>query len=192
MKHSSSTTLAQYAGQEIAHPGARLAMTGKLEDRAGQRQGCLVGRHARQPLAHSDRLGQVLAVQLVQDRLVIEKVELRRPAAHEQVDDPPGLGPMMRRGQHAAIRRVDRPSRRDFSGLAPRLFSRRGCFGQQRSQGGRTQPQAGPREEMAAIDLQIGIIGRMNEMAHGMIFRIRDCRSKNRNQGATQEPTIAS
>ena len=94
-------------GQELADPAARRSMPRELEDRPGKRQGCLVARHARQPLAHPDRIGQVLAVHPVEQRLVIEQVKLRRPATHEQVDDPPGSGREVRRRQHAPVRRVD-------------------------------------------------------------------------------------
>ena len=83
--------------QELADPGADCPCRRELEDRAGQRQGRLVRRHARQPLPHPDRVGQVLAVHPVQQRLVIEQVELRRPAAHEQVDDPLRPGRKVRR-----------------------------------------------------------------------------------------------
>ena len=134
-------------GQELADPGARIAVPGELEERAGQGQGRLVGRHAGQPLALADGFRQVLAVHLVQDRLVIEQVKLRRPAAHEQVDDPLGPGRKMRRRQHALIRDIGRAA----SGM-----------------GGLRSPASSPaaaepiprlaRKEMAAIEPQAGII----------------------------------
>ncbi len=46
--------------------------------------------HAGEPLAAADVVGQLLAVLLVQQRLVVEQVLLRRPAALEEVDDALG------------------------------------------------------------------------------------------------------
>ena len=85
--HRSSAMLRRVR-QQLADPRAALAVLRELEDRAGERNRRLVGRHAGQPLAAADRVGQLLAVLLVEQRLVVEQVLLRRPAALEQIDDP--------------------------------------------------------------------------------------------------------
>ena len=78
-KQRSSTTCGGVR-QQLAEPGARLAVPGELEDRAGQRE---VAWLADMPVSRwpPDRVGQVLAVHLVEERLVVEQVELRRAAA---------------------------------------------------------------------------------------------------------------
>ena len=66
--------------------------------------------HRREPLAHADRVGQVLVVPLAHLRLVVVQVHLRRAADHVQVDDVLGLGGEV--GQAAAGRRVGGPAPR--------------------------------------------------------------------------------
>ena len=73
--------------QELAEPRARLAVLGEFEHRAGERDRRLLGRHAGEPLAAADVVGQLLAVLLVEQRLVIEQILLGRAAGLEQVDD---------------------------------------------------------------------------------------------------------
>ena len=60
-----------------------------------------------------ERLGERLAVQLLEPRLVVEALELRRPAGHAEVDHPPGLDRQVRRVEHAppAIARPGRVGR---------------------------------------------------------------------------------
>ena len=73
--------------QQLADPGAGLAVTREVELRAGHRERLLEGGHAGEALALADRLRQLLAVHRAQPRLVVEQLELRRAAALEQVDD---------------------------------------------------------------------------------------------------------
>jgi hypothetical protein len=62
----------------------------ELEDRPGERQRRLVARHAGQPLPHANARRQILAVALVEQRLVVKQIMLRGPAGHEEVDDALG------------------------------------------------------------------------------------------------------
>ena len=73
--------------QQLAEPRARLAVLGEFEERAGERDRRLLGRHAGEPLAAADVFGQLLAVLLVEQRLVVEQILLGRAAGLEQVDD---------------------------------------------------------------------------------------------------------
>src|SRR4051812_5864397 len=68
---------------QVADPCAALAMLGEFENRAGHWERRLETGHAGQPLAHADALGKILAITLVQKRLVIKQVELRWTASHE-------------------------------------------------------------------------------------------------------------
>ena len=61
--------------------------------RCHHRKGHLPGRHARQSLITNDRLGYFLAMHLLQERLVIKRLHLRRTAVLEQKDHSLGLGP---------------------------------------------------------------------------------------------------
>ena len=73
--------------QQFADPGARLAVPGELELRSGDRKRPLKRGHAGQALPHADRRRQFLAVHRAQLRLVVEQLELRRPATLKEVDD---------------------------------------------------------------------------------------------------------
>ena len=77
--------------QELADPGAALAVLVELEHwrHAGER--LLSGRHPGDALSHAYGTGQLLAVVFAQLGLVIEQVDVRRPAGHEQIDDALGL-----------------------------------------------------------------------------------------------------
>ena len=85
--------------QEIGDPRAAGAVLLEPELRTGERQRRLVAGHARQALALPHRVRQLFAVALVEHRLVVERLHLRRAAGHEQVDD--ALGP----GRHVQRRR---------------------------------------------------------------------------------------
>ncbi len=87
--------------QQFADPGTAVAVLGELENRRRDRQRLLSRGHAGDPLPHADRGGQLLAVKLFQLRLVIEQVDVRRPAGHEEVDDSFHLRRQMRHRQHA-------------------------------------------------------------------------------------------
>ena len=80
-----SSTICAMMRQQLAEPGAGLAVLGEFEDRAGQRDRRLLGRHAGEPLAAADVVGQLLAVLLVEQRLVVEQVLLGGAAGLEQV-----------------------------------------------------------------------------------------------------------
>ncbi len=87
---------AQLVGQrggvrhQLAHPRAAFAVLLELERTAGERDRGLVDAHAGEPLAAADVVGQLFAVLFVQQRLVVEQVLLRRPAALEEIDDALG------------------------------------------------------------------------------------------------------
>ena len=100
--HRSSAILRRVR-QEIAEPGPGLSMLFELERRADHGKRRLIARHAREPLSAADGIGKLLAVPLLEVRLVIEQVQLRRSARHEQVNDPFGLGRMVRLAENAAI-----------------------------------------------------------------------------------------
>ena len=95
-------------GQHLRDPHAALAVLLELVLRGSDREPLLAARHGREPLAHPDRVGQVLVVPLVHHRLVVVEVHLRRPADHVQVDDVLRLGSEV--GQPGQRRR--RPRRR--------------------------------------------------------------------------------
>ncbi len=78
-------------GQELADPGPRLAILGELEGGTREWQRRLIPGHPGQTLTHPDRIRQLLSLALVQQRFVVERLQLGRPAGHEKVDDPLGL-----------------------------------------------------------------------------------------------------
>ena len=127
MKHMSSTILAVYGSSSLTHMPhwpcwANLNFDGAIGKRAWPRG------HRRQPLAHADRVGQVLVEPLVHLRLVVEQVHLRRAADHVQIDDVLGLG-----RRSAGRRRAPRRRRRRVAGAA------HGAVRQQRGQRGRAE-----------------------------------------------------
>jgi len=83
---------------------AALSVLTEFENRARERKPRLVSGHAGEPLSHADLRRQVLSIALIQERLVIEQVQLRWPACHEQVDDPLRLRRKMRLRQDALER----------------------------------------------------------------------------------------
>jgi hypothetical protein len=91
--------------EQFAHPRAAFAMLRKFERRADERNGRLVARHSREPLAGTDRVGKLLAVAFVEQRLVVEQIELRRTAGHEQIDHALRLRCKMWFAEHAEIGR---------------------------------------------------------------------------------------
>ena len=105
--------------QQFADPRAALAMLLELIGRANHRQARLVATHAGEPLALPHAVGQFLAVVLVQQRLVIEQINLRRRAGLKEEDHPFGFGPKMGAAQYAAFpgrrtgRRADQIGQRD-------------------------------------------------------------------------------
>ena len=75
-------------GQELADPRAGLAVPGELVLRRRHREPRLAAGHRGQPLAHADRVRQVLVEHGLHPGLVVPEVHLRRAAVHEQVDGP--------------------------------------------------------------------------------------------------------
>ena len=119
--------------QQLAQLQAALAMALKFE--FGARQLHLAADEGK-ALALSQLLGAVLAVHLLQQRLVVVQIQLRRRADHVQVNDVLGLGGKVGAWHHRCSGRQ-----------VPR---------QQRSQRHATQPQAGLPEKLAAGDIEKG------------------------------------
>ena len=78
-------------GQELADPGPALAVLGEGELAACEREARLVAAHPGQPLTLAHAVGELLAVALLEDGLVVEEVDLGGASALEEVDDPLGL-----------------------------------------------------------------------------------------------------
>jgi len=89
--------------QELAHPGSTRAVAGEGIRRGDERDRALVARHAREPLAAADAVGKLLPVLLLEQRLVVEEVELRRAARLEEVDHPLRPGRQVEAVEHAAV-----------------------------------------------------------------------------------------
>ena len=91
-------------GQEIADPRAALTVLRKLKDRAREWQHGLIRGHSGEALSLANRLGQVLAVQFVQARLVVEEVHLGRTAALKQINHALCARGEMHCGNRAGLR----------------------------------------------------------------------------------------
>jgi protein-disulfide isomerase-like protein with CxxC motif len=80
-------------------------------------------RHAGQALAAAHALGQLFAVELVQQRFVVEQIDLRRRAGLEKINDALGLGREIGKAGQAAGRsgpsNISR-GRRLLRAMAPR------------------------------------------------------------------------
>ena len=91
--------------QQFAEPSSVLAVLGKLEHGRDAGEILLSTRHARNALAVSDGCGQFLAVMVFQFGLVVEQINVRRPAGLKQVDHALGLGrKVQKRHRPAALR----------------------------------------------------------------------------------------
>ena len=66
------------------------------------RQRLLSGRHAGDALAVADVLGQILPEHLAHLRLVTPEIVMARPAAHEKINHPLGLGRKVRAARLAS------------------------------------------------------------------------------------------
>ena len=102
--------------KEFAHPGAALAVLGKREDRGGHGKIGLAAGHGGDALAQPDRVGQFLLETRLKRGLVVERVELRRPAVHVEIDNPLGR----RREMGEAAERGKQPRGRRGSGAETR------------------------------------------------------------------------
>ena len=127
--------------KKFIDPGARFAVLGELEDRTRERKNRLVGRHAREALTQANRIGQRLAVALVQQRLVVEGLQLRGAAGHEQVDDPLRLWRELRGRQHAPVSAI---------------IGEGACGIQKAGQRGAAEPHAEAIEKLAAAQASDG------------------------------------
>ena len=126
--------------------GAGLAVAGELIARS-QHGG--VGTDERVALAVDDRRREGLAFQLGQLGLVVEELELRGRAGHEEVDDRFGLGRMVRQAGDLA---------RAGGGEAAH-----GAVGHEGSQGDLTDAEGAFLEEVPAGDVGAGHGGRRIE-----------------------------
>ena len=124
--------------QEFAQLGPRLAVLRKLAGRAEQLR---VRLDEREPLPLHVGLGDHLPVQLAQFGLVVEQIELARPARHEQEDDRLGL------------RLVMQPATPRCESGRRRLGRGRSSVGHQRTEGHRAETDLAIVEEVAASDL---------------------------------------
>ena len=108
--------IGQAAGMahDVAVFDAALAVPLEIHERARQRERGLVPAHAGQTLSLADRVGQWLQVLLAEERLRVERLELRRPARLEQVDDALGLGREVRAlRQRRSVGLADDPAHRE-------------------------------------------------------------------------------
>ena len=129
-------------GQEFAQFRSGLSVLLELEHRRGYRQPILAGGHAGDPLALADRIREILAVKLAQQRLVIEQVDLRRRAGLEHVDHALRLGGEVREA-------------RETAGALGRLRAGPVALAsQQARQGQRPDPRRGATEELPSRDRQ--------------------------------------
>ena len=114
-------------------------MPAKAELRRSHGKIGLRGRHAGEPLAFADRLGQLGSLLAAQSGFMVEQIQLRRTARLKQIDDALGFGREMRQPRQARVR-----------GLAG---GRAGCVCvsvEQGRQSRRSDAGAGQTEEMAA------------------------------------------
>ncbi len=88
--------------QQLAEPCPRLAVTREPKPRRRDGKTCLARGHAREPLPHPNGLGQLGCPEIGQFWLIVEQVHLRRPARLEQVDDPLGPRPEVRKAGQSA------------------------------------------------------------------------------------------
>ena len=127
--------------QHLAHFDAALAV---LSERLDRRHGGPLGitaRHRRKPRRSADAVGDVLTSPLLEHRLGIEEVDVRRPA------------PLPEHHHSLRLRLVVRQPRQ--ARLAPRCGRRRGRSKrvalEQRGEGHRADPEAGRAEQVAAV-----------------------------------------
>ena len=76
---------------QLADPGPRLSILLESECRWRDRERCLIRAHGGEPLALPDRVGQIHSPHFRELWLVVEELQLRRPAALKQINDSLGL-----------------------------------------------------------------------------------------------------
>ena len=91
--------------QQLAHPGPGLSVSGEPVDRFRHRQQRLSHRLG-DALALADRIRDLRALVLRESRLVVERLELGRPAGLVQEDHPLRAWRMMRKPDQAAGLRI--------------------------------------------------------------------------------------
>ena len=101
--------------QQVADPQGALPVLGKFELRRRNREFGLATGHRGDALTLAHGIRQILAELRVQARLVVEGVELRRPAVHVQVNQPFGA---RRKVRESGQGRLDAPRR--GGGVRPR------------------------------------------------------------------------
>ena len=121
-------------GEQLADLDAALAVLRELERRAHGRAGLALGAQIA--------AGQRLAVILVQQRLGIERVDLRRPAVHEQVHDLLGLA--------GKVRRLGRQRSAAPPAVAARRAAQQPVGGQHAGQAQHAEAHAAAGEHLAA------------------------------------------
>ena len=127
-------------GREVRHqfadPRAASAVLPEAIFRRRDREAILLRRHAGEPLAAANGVGKIDAAHVVELRLVVEEVHLRRSARLEEIDDALGLGGEVRQAGQAVGAGV--------------------VVEQGRERGG-AETDAGTLEEVAA-GLQVGVL----------------------------------
>ena len=73
-------------GEELRHEAARFPLPGKFVETRCNRKTRLARRHARERLATTHGLRQILVEQIGEGRLVVPRLNLRGRARHEEVD----------------------------------------------------------------------------------------------------------
>ena len=142
--------------EETAHPRPAPPVLLEINERAHERERRLVRDHAGVALRAPHRVGDLLSVPPRQRRLVVEELELRRPAALEQVDHPLRSRRVVRRREHALLVIGEARSRP-----------------QQPGQGHRPQPQRRAPQEVAA---GVGVLV-LSAVVHGLgPVTIDECR----------------
>jgi len=81
--------------EKVGHPGAALAVLGELAARAEELR-AVRAIHEGEAFALNEGLGDGLAVERDEARLVVEELKLARAAGHEEVDDVLGAGSEVR------------------------------------------------------------------------------------------------
>ena len=132
--------------EQLADLDAALAVLLELERRGERRAGLPLGRQVRR---------QRLARLFGQRGLGVERVDMGRPAVHEQVDDPFGLRRELRRLRRQRVGPVaDRRSARAATGEQARLRH-------QVAQGECSEPHPGAAKRLAAGHGEVGKSGGM-------------------------------
>jgi hypothetical protein len=85
--------------KQLRHLDTALALLAGLERRGRRLETALVAGHEGDALLAEDRLGYLLAVQFLELRLGVEKIDMRRTAGHEEIDDVLDVGREVRRGR---------------------------------------------------------------------------------------------